>query len=262
MAPLAKTMAVVAALAAPALVAATSNLQIRQYQDPNSQLVVNNPACDFYQCTIYWVPGTQVQVNWANPPSGTVQVDLMTNNNSDVAYNIGTAPAVSSTCDAGAGYGNPGPNGAQCGGFVFTVPSSWNAGNYTSLRAISVQNQDIQSYTDKIYITKNSTTSNDVPLSIVSGTAQISGSTQVGGSSTAAASGSTTRTSGSAGPTSSGATSSRTGGSVSMTSTRSGSSPSASSGSSSGALSSFGGSATTLSLAAAAAFALGVGSLL
>ncbi|CCF53791.1 hypothetical protein NDA14_001101 [Ustilago hordei] len=184
MAPLAKTLAAAAAvLAAPALVVASSlqRLETRQYQDPNSMLVIDEPSCDFYQCTIYWEPGTQVAVNWINPPQGTVKIDLMTNNNSDVAYTVGTAPAISNTCDAGQGYGRPGPNGAQCGGFVFTVPSSWNAGNYSALRAMNVENESLQSYTDKIYITKNSTTSNNAQLSIVSG------STVGGSSSTAAA---------------------------------------------------------------------------
>ncbi len=146
-----------------AAVTSRPQLEVRQYQDPNSPLVINEPSCDFYQCIIYWVPGSQVAVNWINPTQGTVQVDLMTNNNSDVAYNVGTYPATSNTCDAGAGYGQPGPNGAQCGGFVFSVPSSWNAGNYSALRAMSVQDQNLQSYTDKIYITQNDTTSKNAP---------------------------------------------------------------------------------------------------
>ncbi len=146
MAPLAKTLAVVAALAAPALAAAASNLQARQYQDPNSQLVVNNPCLRLF--TNAPSTGNQAPRSRSTGPillRAPFRSTSMTNNNSEVAYNIGTAPAVSNTCDAGNGYGNPGSNGAQCGGFVFTVPSSWNAGNYSSLRAISVQNQDLQS---------------------------------------------------------------------------------------------------------------------
>jgi len=228
-------------------------LETRQYQNPDSTLVINNPACDFYQCTIYWEPGTQVAVNWANPPTGTVQVDLMTNNNSDVAYNIGTAPATSNTCDAGAGYGNPGPNGATCGGFVFTVPSSWAAGNYSSVRAMNVQDTNLQSYTDKVYITHNSTTPTNVNLSIVSGST-VGGTSTAAGSSSTAAAGSTTASSGSAAATS-------TGSSSSGSATRTGSSGAASStGTTNGALSTSGNSGAALSLAAAV-FAVGLGSL-
>ncbi|GAK62599.1 cytoplasmic protein [Moesziomyces antarcticus] len=211
MAPLAKSLALASLLAAPAMAAVTSRpqLEVRQYQDPNSPLVINEPSCDFHQCIIYWVPGSQVAVNWINPTQGTVQVDLMTNNNSDVAYNVGTYPATSNTCDAGAGYGQPGPNGAQCGGFVFSVPSSWNAGNYSALRAMSVQDQNLQSYTDKIYITQNDTTSKNAPFSIVSGSSAGTASATSGSSTAAPAS---TTGSSSAGPTGS---SSR--GSASMT---------------------------------------------
>ncbi|SJX60103.1 uncharacterized protein SRS1_11416 [Sporisorium reilianum f. sp. reilianum] len=264
MAPLANLLAVAAVLAAPALAsAASSNLVVRQYQDPNSELVINNPACDFYQCTIYWEPGTQVAVNWVNPPSGgNVQIDLMTNNNSDVAYTVGTAPATSNTCDAGAGYGQPGPNGALCGGFVFTVPSSWNAGNYTALRAMSMQNQNVQSYTDKIYITHNSTTSNNVPLSIVSGSTVGGGaasSTAAASSTGAAGAGATTTSSRSAAPTSTGASASRSSTTASRTSTGSGAS-STGSPSSNGALASVGASTTAFTLAAA--FLVGLCTLL
>lgn len=255
MAPLAKTLATAAALlATPALVAASSiqRLKVRQYQDPNSMLVINEPSCNFYQCTIYWEAGQQVAVNWINPPQGTVKVDLMTNNNSDVAYTIGTAPAISNTCDAGAGFGQPGPNGAQCGGFVFTVPSSWNAGNYTAVRATSVENESLQSYTDKLYITKNSTTPSNAALSIVSG------STIGGASSTAAAASSTgsaaaaTTTSPSAGPT---GTASRSSASASMTSSSAHTSSTASS-ASNGAVGAAGSSATVLTVFAAVAAGL------
>ncbi|SPO19720.1 uncharacterized protein UTRI_00111_B [Ustilago trichophora] len=255
MAPLAKILAAAAVLAAPALAAATPKLQVRQYQDPNSQLVMNEPACDFYRCYIFWQPGTQVAVNWINPPQGTVQVDLMLNNNTQVAYNVGTAPAISNTCDAGAGFGQPGPNGAQCGGFVFTVPSSWNAGNYSGLRAMSIQNPSLDSYTDMIYITHNSTTSNDAKLSIVSGSTVASGASTAAASSTSAPAAGTTTTSGSAGPTGS---ASRSSGSVSMTG--SSARPSATAGSSNGALSTSGTSAAVLSVVAA--LAVGFGALL
>ena len=262
MAPIAKVLAVAALLAAPALGAATplKHLEARQYQDPNSTLVLNNPACDFYQCTIYWEPGTEVQVNWSNPPQGDVQIDLMTNNNTQVAYNVGTAPAVSNTCDAGAGYGQPGPNGAQCGGFVFTVPSSWNAGNYSALRAMSVQDQNLQSYTDKIYITHNSSTSNNVALSIVSGSTIGSASSTAAASSTGTpgAAAAATTTSGSAMPTGSASASS---GSVSKTATNTGSAPSSTSThSSNDAFSTSAASAAVLTLVAA--FTVGLGSLL
>ncbi|KAJ1030531.1 hypothetical protein NDA16_001440 [Ustilago loliicola] len=255
MAPLAKTLATAAVvLAAPALAAASliQRLEARQYQDPNSPLVINEPSCNFYQCIIYWEPGQQVAVNWINPPQGTVKIDLMANNNSDVVYTVGTAPAISNTCDAGAGYGQPGPNGAQCGGFVFTVPSSWNAGNYSGLRAMNVENENLQSFTDKIAITKNSTTSNDAALSIVSG------STVGGGSSTAAASSSTgsaaaaTTTSGSAEPTGS---ASRSGGTASMTSSSSQASSTGQSGSN-GAVGAMGSSATVLTVVASVAAGL------
>lgn len=198
-----KSLAVAAALALPALASADQTLAPRQYQDPNSQLVIVEPACDFYMCTIYWEPGSQVVVNWLNPPSGDVRIDLMKNNNSDVAYEVATAPAVSQTCDAGAGYGQPGPNGATCGGFVFSVPSSWAAGNYSALRASSIQNADLQSYTDKIYITQNSTTRTDAPLSIVSGSVEATGTASAVASSRASASATSRASSGSAAPTSS-----------------------------------------------------------
>ncbi|KAJ9477074.1 hypothetical protein PHBOTO_000770 [Pseudozyma hubeiensis] len=223
MAPLAKLFAGAAVLAAPALAAVAPKLQVRQYQDPNSMLVIDEPSCNFYQCTIYWAPGQQVAVNWYNPPStGDVQIDLMTNNNSDVAYTVGVAPAISNTCDAGNGYGQPGSDGKQCGGFVFTVPSSWTAGNYSALRAMSVQDQNLQSYTDKIYITHNSTTSNSAQLSIVSGSTVGSGSSTAAASSTGAAGAGTTTASGSAAPTSASGSS----GSASMTGSSSGSSAS------------------------------------
>lgn len=259
MARLSQLMAAAAVLVMPALAASTPKLSARQYQDPNSQLVMNEPACDFYRCYIFWEPGTQVAVNWINPPQGTVQVDLMINNNSAVAYNVGTAPAVSNTCDAGAGFGQPGPNGAQCGGFVFTVPSSWNAGNYSGLRAMNVENQDLQSFTDMIYITHNSTTKNDVPLSIVSGsTVGNGGSSTAAPSSTSAAAAGSMTTSGSARPTSS-ASASRASGSVSMTGSSARPSATAS-GSSNGALS--GTVSGTTVFAAVAALAVGVGALL
>ena len=249
MAPLAKSLAVAALLAAPAFAAATPKLEARQYQDPNSQLVMNEPACDFYRCYIFWVPGSQVAVNWLNPPSsGTVQIDLMTNNNSDVAYNIGTAPSISNTCDAGNGYGQPGSNGAQCGGFVFTVPSSWNAGNYSGLRAMSLQDQNLQSYTDMITITHNSSTSNDASLSIVSG------STVGGGSSTAASS--STSAAGTSSASRSSGTASMTGTSSSSAASNTGSSGSKSN----GAISTSSVGATALSFVAV--LAVGFGALL
>ncbi|CDS02156.1 uncharacterized protein SPSC_02308 [Sporisorium scitamineum] len=263
MAPLANLLTLTAVLATSALASAASpELVARQYQDPNSELVINSPACDFYQCIIYWVPGTQVAVNWVNPPSsGDVQIDLMTNNNSDVAYNVATAPSISNTCDAGAGFGQPGPNGAQCGGFVFTVPSSWNAGNYSALRAMSVQNQNLQSYTDKIYITHNSSTSNNVPLSIVSGSTVggSASSTAAPSSTRAAGAGATTTSSGSAAPTSTGASASRSSGTASRTSSGSGAS-STGSPSSNGALAGVG--ASTAAFTVAAAFVVGLCTLL
>ncbi|SOV03122.1 uncharacterized protein UDID_00131 [Ustilago sp. UG-2017a] len=260
MAPLAKTLAAAAAvLAAPALVVASSlqRLETRQYQDPNSMLVIDEPSCDFYQCTIYWEPGTQVAVNWINPPQGTVKIDLMTNNNSDVAYTVGTAPAISNTCDAGEGYGRPGPNGAQCGGFVFTVPSSWNAGNYSALRATNVENESLQSYTDKIYITKNSTTSNNAQLSIVSGST-VGGSSSTAAAappsstSTAAAAATTTGSSGGAAPTGS---ASQSIGTANMTGSSARPSSTGQFGSN-GAVGAMGSSATVLTVFAAAAVGL------
>ncbi len=235
-----------------AAVTSRPQLEVRQYQDPNSPLVINEPSCDFYQCIIYWVPGSQVAVNWINPTQGTVQVDLMTNNNSDVAYNVGTYPATSNTCDAGAGYGQPGPNGAQCGGFVFSVPSSWNAGNYSALRAMSVQDQNLQSYTDKIYITQNDTTSKNAPFSIVSGSSAGTASATSGSSTAAPAS---TTGSSSAGPTGS---SSR--GSASMTaSSTSGRTSSTGTPATNAALSN---NAGTLAFTLTSAFAVGLASLL
>ncbi|PWZ02970.1 hypothetical protein BCV70DRAFT_9113 [Testicularia cyperi] len=245
-------LAAASMLALPALVAAgPMQLQTRQYQDPNSQLVLNEPSCDFYQCTIYWQPGSQVAVNWVNPPSGDVHIDLMTNNNADVAYSVATAPAVSTTCDAGAGFGQAGTNGATCGGFVFTVPSSWAAGNYTALRATSIQNPDLQSYTDKIYITQNSTTPTDAKFSVVSGSVEGS-ATATGGSSSAAAS--ATTTTGAAAATS---TTSHASSSVSKTasSTRSTSTTTSSSGSTNAAASTLAmGSSGALLLSGAAVF--------
>jgi hypothetical protein len=235
-----------------AAVTSRPQLEVRQYQDPNSPLVINEPSCDFYQCIIYWVPGSQVAVNWINPTQGTVQVDLMTNNNSDVAYNVGTYPATSNTCDAGAGYGQPGPNGAQCGGFVFSVPSSWNAGNYSALRAMSVQDQNLQSYTDKIYITQNDTTSKNAPFSIVSGSSAGTASA-TSGSSTAAPASTT-------GSSSAGLTGSSSRGSASMTaSSTSGRPSSTGTPATNAALSN---SAGTLAFTLASAFAVGLASLL
>ncbi|TKY90103.1 hypothetical protein EX895_000101 [Sporisorium graminicola] len=264
MAPLANLLVVAAILAAPALAAVASpNLAVRQYQDPNSELVINNPACDFYQCIIYWVPGTQVAVNWVNPPSsGDVQIDLMTNNDTDVVYNVGTAPSISNTCDAGAGFGQPGPNGAQCGGFVFTVPSSWNAGNYSSLRAMSMANQEVRSYTDKIYITHNSSTSNNVALSIVSGSTVGGGSASStaasSSTSTAGAGATTAKSSGSASATSTGASASRSSSTASRTSSGSGASSTGSP--NSGALA--GVSASSAAFSLAAVLTVGLGTLL
>ena len=253
MAPLAKILATAAVLAAPALAAVAPKLEARQYQDPNSQLVMNEPACDFYRCYIFWVPGSQVAVNWINPPQGTVQVDLMTNNNTEVAYNIGTAPAISTTCDAGAGYGQPGPNGAQCGGFVFSVPSSWAAGNYSGLRAMSIQDQNLQSYTDMITITHNSSTSNDAQLSIVSGST-VGGSSTTASSSTSAPAAGATTTSGSAGPT---GTASRSSGSISITGTSARPSSTSGSAATNAALPASGASAAVFSVVAAVAVGLG-----
>lgn len=257
MAPLAKLVTAAAILTAPALAAAAPKLEIRQYQDPNSTLVIDEPSCDFYQCTIYWSPGQQVAVNWYNPPSqGNVQIDLMTNNYSQVAYTVGVAPPTSSTCDAGAGYGQPGPDGRQCGGFVFTVPSSWNAGNYTALRAMSTQDENLQSFTDKIYITHNSTTSDNAPFSIVSGSTVGGTSSTAASSSTGTpAAGTTTRSSASVAPTSSGASASRTSASTSNTSTGSTASPTTS-GRPNGALSCSSSSAAAFSLAAASVVGL------
>ncbi|SNX81383.1 uncharacterized protein MEPE_00088 [Melanopsichium pennsylvanicum] len=258
---LARVMAA-AVLAAPILAAVSPKLLTRQYQDPNSELVINNPACDFYRCYIFWEPGTQVAVNWINPPQGSVQVDLMTNNNSDVAYNVGTAPAVSNTCDAGSGYGQPGPNGAECGGFVFTVPSSWNAGNYSGLRAMSVENQDLQSFTDMIYITHNSSTKNDVPLSIVSGsTSGNRASSTTASSATSASAAGATTTSSARSTESARSTQSASAASVSASMTSSSARPSStSSGSTNGALS--GCIPGTSVFATVVIFAVGVGALL
>ncbi|SPC65084.1 uncharacterized protein UHOD_00131 [Ustilago sp. UG-2017b] len=262
MVPLAKTLAAAAAvLAAPALVVASSlqRLETRQYQDPNSMLVIDEPSCDFYQCTIYWEPGTQVAVNWINPPQGTVKIDVMTNNNSDVAYTVGTAPAISNTCDAGEGYGRPGPNGAQCGGFVFTVPSSWNAGNYSALRATNVENESLQSYTDKIYITKNSTTSNNAQLSIVSGST-VGGSSSTAAaappsSTSTAAAAATTTTTGSSGGAAPTGSASQSIGTANMTGSSARPSSTGQSGSN-GAVGAMGSSATVLTVFAAAAVGL------
>ena len=101
----------------------------RQYQDPNSPLLVDYPSCSFYRCIVDWTHGQQTYVNWINAPNGDVQIDLMTNDNNDVAYPIAntTSPSPSSTCDAGQGEGVA-VQGKACGRFTFIVPTEWTPG--------------------------------------------------------------------------------------------------------------------------------------
>lgn len=113
------------ALALASSVSAVS-LQTRQYQDPNSQLLVDYPSCSFYKCIVDWTAGEKTYINWSNAPTGDVQLDLMMNDNNDVAFPIAntTSPSASSTCDAGQGVGVE-VAGKPCGRFSFIVPSEW-----------------------------------------------------------------------------------------------------------------------------------------
>ncbi|KAN0066532.1 hypothetical protein ACQY0O_000626 [Thecaphora frezii] len=201
-----KLLAVASALAVAPLAASASanhrhmDLAVRQQQDPNTPLYLNSPYCNYYQCSVIWGAGDKAVVNWLNAPAGDVQVDLMTDASSKLAYKIATAPAVSDSCDAGNGYGVA-VKGTTCGGFVFTVPSSWANGNYT-MRASSVQKPSIDSYTDVILIMNNGTVK-DTPFAVVSGSIESGASSTAASSSTSAAHTSTASKTASAQPTSS-----------------------------------------------------------
>ncbi|EPQ31956.1 uncharacterized protein PFL1_00155 [Pseudozyma flocculosa PF-1] len=204
-----KSLVLVSALAAAPLSVAGSSLSehmhmdlvARQQQDPNTPLFLNSPFCNYFQCSIIVVAGDPVVVNWLNAPPGDVQVDLMTDNSSKLAYSIARAPGVSQTCDAGQGYGVPVP-GTTCGGFVFTVPSAWANGNY-SMRATSVQNPSIDSYTDVILI-QNKGEVKDTPFAVISGSVEGGPASTAAPSATSSAAGSSSAPASTAAPTSTG----------------------------------------------------------
>lgn len=108
---------------------AMSSLQARQYQDPNSQLVVDSPSCDYYRCIVTWTHGDPVNINFYNAPTGTVSLAMMVNENTEVAYQIAniSSPSQPGYCDAGNGLGVV-VAGKSCGRFAFTVPSEWSPG--------------------------------------------------------------------------------------------------------------------------------------
>ncbi|KDN47956.1 hypothetical protein K437DRAFT_267728 [Tilletiaria anomala UBC 951] len=160
---------------------AEASLLQRQQQDPNTPLYLNSPACDFYQCSVNVTWGDTMVANWLNAPAGDVIIDLMTNASSAVAYNVATVPGTSQKgyCDAGFGIGVD-VEGTTCGRFEWIIPSTWAAGNYT-LRAMSKDQPDIQSYTDVILIFNNLTRTNrDAAFSTVTISGAPTSTTTVG----------------------------------------------------------------------------------
>ncbi|CAO1635244.1 unnamed protein product [Sympodiomycopsis kandeliae] len=129
------------------------SLQSRQYQDPNSPLLVDYPSCAYYKCIVTWQHGQSTHINWINAPDGQVQLDLMTNDNNDVAYPIAnvSSPSQPGYCDAGEGVGVV-VKGKQCGQFAFIVPTEWTPGRNYSVRALLQGNPSIESYTDVVQI--------------------------------------------------------------------------------------------------------------
>lgn len=109
--------------------AATFGFVAAQYQDPSSELVLDSPACGFYRCAVTWKHGDKVDINWQNAPAGMVNLVLMTNDNSEVAYQIAnvSSPSQPGYCDAGNGVGTVVP-GRECGRFEFIVPTEWTTG--------------------------------------------------------------------------------------------------------------------------------------
>lgn len=107
----------------------TSALSARQYQDPNSPLLVDSPACTFYRCIVTWKHGSTVNINWINAPKGTVNLVMMTDDNNSVAYQIAnvSSPSQPGYCDAGSGLGVV-VAGKPCGRYEFVVPTEWTVG--------------------------------------------------------------------------------------------------------------------------------------
>lgn len=128
--PSAAVVAVVLTVFAHSLaVVAGIALHLRQYQDPNSPLLVDLPACDYYRCIVTWKHGDTVSINWINAPTGTVNLVMMINDNNDVAYQIAnvSSPSQPGFCDAGKGLGVV-VAGKPCGRFSFIVPTEWTTG--------------------------------------------------------------------------------------------------------------------------------------
>ncbi|PWN18214.1 hypothetical protein BCV69DRAFT_285194 [Microstroma glucosiphilum] len=128
-----------------------------EYQDPNSELVVDYPACGYYRCIFKdWTQGQPAYINWQNAPYGTVKLQLMndySDTNQTLAFEIGSAasPSQPGYCDAGDGLGVV-VQGTQCGRFEFIVPSEWKTNYNYSVRAYLEGDESVESYTDFIQI--------------------------------------------------------------------------------------------------------------
>ncbi|CAO1626476.1 unnamed protein product [Parajaminaea phylloscopi] len=144
-----------ALLAAGSTLASASSgaLSARQYQDPNSPLLVDSPACEYYRCIVSWKHGDTVNINWINAPKGTVNLVMMINDNNNVAYQIAnvSSPSQPGYCDAGNGLGVV-VAGKECGRFSFVVPTEWTTGRNYTVRAQLIGNESIESYTDVVQL--------------------------------------------------------------------------------------------------------------
>lgn len=161
-------------------------LAVRQQQDANTPLYLDEPSCDSYQCAITWKPGQNATANWLNAPDGNVILDLMTNASSVLAYNIGTVPGVTSNCDAGQGAGVA-VSGVTCGSASWIVASEWIGGNFT-LRASSQNQPNVESYTDVILVVADPSNTASVPFSLEGATATSSSTASAAGASSVSSS--------------------------------------------------------------------------
>jgi hypothetical protein len=51
-------------------------LEKRQQQQAGTPLFLDEPACDFYQCSITYYPGDKATAHWTDAPSGNVVLDM------------------------------------------------------------------------------------------------------------------------------------------------------------------------------------------
>jgi hypothetical protein len=78
------------------------------------------------QCSVTWMQGATVAINWLLPPPGNVSIALASNTGGAVYTISPSYPSISQAgyCDSGYGLGTVAP-GVLCGRVEFVVPGGW-----------------------------------------------------------------------------------------------------------------------------------------